>query len=342
MVDNRTKSFRIKRKTLLLKWLPLLLLVASTIVVPFMIAVSGQRYPDLTIAPIFFAMTGFIWVPLAAEYWRQTTAVQLEETQFTIKKFAQRPKRFSYSDSLAYNERLDFGRGDQFNVLTIYLSDDFFIIKSNEFDEYEQLKEGLLAQAQPTTYLKVMTLAERNRLRWMISGLALFILANIAFAYLAHDPADPAPARLVTVTDLVEQVREDRPKGQLKGVTFSLRSYPSFSFYVSRKDYDIHLDRLMASIRLRQPVDLLIRESDYRKKLRETEPLTLGDKFSNYKQIPTFGVRQTGSVQLQTTRPVHEPTHTNPGQRTFLLSVLLLFCWTGWAYVDRHKILRAN
>ncbi|WP_460939696.1 hypothetical protein [Spirosoma humi] len=70
-----------------------------------------------------------------------------------------------------------------------------------------------------------------------------------------------------------------------------------------------------------KPIGLLIRESDYRKQLRQTEPLTFGDKFSNYKLILAFGVRRSGPVQLRTIRPGHEPTHTNPNQRTFLLGV---------------------
>lgn len=340
MVDYQMKSFRIKRKTLLLKWFLLLLLFVSTGVIPVMIAVSGQPYPDLTVAPIFSAITAFLWIPLAAAYWRQTIEVRLEETQFTVRKFAQRAKRFSYSDVLTYNERRVIDREGTFNALTIYLSDGFFIIKSNEFDGYESLKEQLLFSARPVAYQKTLTLAERNRLRWMIGGLALFIVANIAFAYLAHDPA--SPARLITLTDVVDNVHEERPKGRLKGVAFSLRTYPGFSFYVSRRDYDVRLEGLKAAIRLRQPIELLIRESDYHKKLQKTEPLTFGDKFSNYKLILIFGVRQANAVQLRTTRPIYEPTHTNPRQRTFLLSVMLLFCWTGWVYVDRHKILRAN
>ena len=84
----------------------------------------------------------------------------------------------------------------------------------------------------------------------------------------------------------------------------------------------------------------MIRQSDFRKKLRKTEPLTFGDKYVDYNQIIAFGVNQGDSVDILTPNPVYEPTHTNPLLRTILLSFLLLLCWTGWVYVDRQAVLR--
>ncbi|CAN5336579.1 hypothetical protein BH09BAC4_BH09BAC4_33990 [soil metagenome] len=342
MVSQQERIFKVSNKALRLKWLMLLLLFASTIFVPFMIATSGQEYPDLSVAPILCAAFGFIWIPLLVVYWRQTTRIELAGDHFTVKKLAQIPEQFDYKAILAQNERMEVGRGGSFNVLTVYLQNDYVSVKSNEFAEYDLLKDSFGQYGKPVAYQKVMTLTERNRLRWMIGGLALFIAANIAFGYVAHNPADPKPARLVPVTDIVDKVVEDRPKGRLNGVRISLRTHPAFSFYVSRRNYDTRLDTLKWAIATQLPIELLIRESDYRKKLIKTEPLTFGDKYDNYKQILVFGVRQNGAVHIKTAKPVVEPIHTNPGQRTFLLSVLLLFCWTGWAYVDRHKVLRMN
>ena len=50
---------------------------------------------------------------------------------------------------------------------------------------------------------------------------------------------------------------------------------------------------LKQSIRLTQLIAVLIQESDYRKKLVETEPLTFGDKYSDYHQILVFGIDQS-------------------------------------------------
>lgn len=342
MVSQQEQIFKVSNKALGLKWLMLLLLFASTIFVPFMIATSGQEYPDLSVAPILYAAFGFIWIPLLVVYWRQTTRIELAGDHFTVKKLAQTPKQFDYKAILAQNERMEVGRGGSFNVLTVYLQNDYVSVKSNEFAEYDLLKDSFGQYGKPVAYQKVMTLTERNRLRWMIGGLALFIVTNIAFGYVAHNPADPKPAQLVPVTDLVDKVVEDRPKGRLNGVRISLRTYPTFSFYISRRDYDIRLDTLKWVIATGRPIELLIRESDYRKKLIKIEPLTFGDKYDNYKQILVFGVRQNGSFQIKTSKPVYEPTHTNPVQRTFLLSFLLILCWTGWVYVDRHKVLPAD
>ncbi|GAB4035375.1 hypothetical protein [Spirosoma jeollabukense] len=340
MVSQYERIFKVSHKALRLQWLMLLLLFTSTIFIPIMIATSGQEYPDLNVAPIFCAAFGFIWVPLLAECWRQTTRIELAANHFIVRKLGQTSKQFDYKAILAYNERLKVGRGGTFNVLTVYLPNDYISIKSNEFEEYELLKACLCQHGQSITYQQVMTLPERNRIRWKISGLALFIIANIAFGYLAHNPA--SPAKLIAFTDQITSVHDDRPKGMLKGVTLSLRSYPTFSFYVSRRDYAIRLDTLKWAIATGRPIELRIRESDYRKKLIKIEPLTVGDKYDNYKQIPVFGLSQRGSVHIQTAKPVHEPTHTNPLQRTMLLSFFLLLCWTGWVYVDQHKVLRVD
>lgn len=340
MVSQFEGVFKVSKKYTYLRWLIFFLLFPVMIFIAFMIATSGQTYPDLSTAPIFCAGLGFIWIPLLAEYRRQTTRIKLSANHFTFRKLGQSPKQFDYNAILAHNERLEVGKGGAFNVLTVYLQDDHFVIKSNEFEDYPLLKNQLCQYGKPVVYQKVITLTERNRIRWMIGGLVLFIIANIAFGYLAHNPG--TPAKLIAFSDQVASVREDRPKGMLKGVTISLCSYPAFSFYVSRRDYDIRLDTLKWTIATRRPIELLIRESDYRKKLVKTEPLTFGDKYVNYKLILVFGVRQADTVHIQTPKPVYEPTHTNPGQRTFLLSILLLLCWTGWAYVDRHKVLRAN
>lgn len=342
MVSQQEETFSISRKRLYLLWLLLVLILPFITFCFIMIATAGQSYPNLSIAPIFFTCMCFIWIGLSVEYSRQTTRVQIGEQQCTIKKFGQQPKPFHNNAILAYNERLDSGRGDTFNVLTVYLKKDYFILKSNEFDQYTLLRDYFTQYGQSVPYQKVLTLAERNRLRWLIGGLVLLIGANIAFAYLAHNPADKHLTQLTSVTDIVHQVREDRPKGTLHGVRISLQAYPAFDFYVSRKNYERRLDTLRWQINRQLPITIQIRASDYRKKLAKTEPLTFGDKYTDYNRIFVFGVDQGNHVHLRANVAAYEPTHTNPVQRTILLSFLLLLCWTGWVYVDQHKVLWAD
>ena len=192
------------------------------------------------------------------------------------------------------------------------------------------------------SYRDVLTPAERNRFRWLIGGLVLLIGTTIAFGFVMHNPADPNPARLVSMNGTADTTEENRNKGWLTGVTIRLRAFPGFAFYVSRRQYDVRLETLASALTPNRPVTLLIRASDLRKKLRKTEPLTFGDKYDDYDQIMVFGVNQGNSVDILTPGPVYEPTHTNPLLRTFLLSILLLFCWTGWVYVDRQPVLQAG
>ena len=342
MVIHQDASFRISSKSQWLHWFILSLLFISTIFIPFIVATAGQLYPDLNIVLTFSSATGFIWLMIVFEYGRHTAFVRLERDQFVVKKFLQRPERFPYSTINAYNEHLEVGKNGSFQVLTVYMADSYFIIKSSDFQGYEQLRDHLCQYGKSVPFVKVVTLSERNRIRWLTGGLALLIIGNIVFGYVAYEPIDKNPAQLISVIDVITQVRENRNKGKLTGVAISLRAFPNFSFLVSRKNYDVRLDGLKSAIAPERPVQLLIRASDFRKKLARTEALTIGDKYINYKQILVFGVEQGNTVHLQTPEPVYETTYTNPTQRAFLFGILLLFCWTGWVYIDRHKVIGAN
>ncbi len=340
--DQQDIQATISRKALFTWGATLLLLFGSLVVIPIIVATSGQGYPNLDTPLLFCSGLGFFWVGIARELGRQTTFLRLDESSFTIKKWWQTPKQFNYSDIIGWNERPNPDRGKPSKALTFYLKDDFFVIKSNEFADYNLLKDRLCPHAKAVPYQKVITLSERNRLRWLIGGLTLLITANIAFGYLAHNPTDKNPVKLLNVSGMIDRVTEDRPKGHFKGARIFLRTYPDFVFYVSRRVYTTNIQYLKSVIRPNQLLTLFIRESDYRKKIAQTEPLTFGDKFSNYRQIMVYGLTQGKWVNLQSDKPVYEPTHTNPLQRTFFSCILLLICWSGWVYADQHKILRAD
>ncbi|MFD2569565.1 hypothetical protein ACFSUS_02915 [Spirosoma soli] len=335
-------QFKVRSSPLLIWGATSLLLFVALVFIPFMIATNGQTYPDLDTLLIFYSGTWLIWILMVRDLGRQTTSVWLHDYTFTIKKLWQPPKQFGYDTITGWNERPNPDRGKPSMALTFYLKNDVFVIKSNEFADYGILKARLSQYAEPVLYQKVMTLRERNRLRWLIGGQALLISANIAFGYLAHTSADKEPAPLAAVTDVVDRVTEDRYKGRLKGIDIRLRTYPGHAFYVGRKSYDVSLENVQSAIRPRQSITLSIRESDYRRKIAQTKPLTFGDKFSDYKRIFVFGIRQGNSVRLQTTKPVYEPTHTSPFLRTFFSCILLLICWAGWVYADQHKVLRGD
>lgn len=333
--------FRIRNRSLFWSWgflLFFLIWAAGFTLFSF----SGRWYPDLSDLPFAYLITGFVGVMWASLVYRLTMFIELHDDHFLVKKFGQKVRRYPYAAVLTHNERHESGRGGPFDELTVYLADNWFALRSNQFTEYDYLKDQFTRYGQPVPYRDVLTPTERNRFRWMIVGMALLIGATIAFGFAAHNPADPNPARLISLTDVVQRIEENRHKGTLKGITLSLRAFPHFTFYVSRRNYDVRLDSLSYLIPLNRPVSLLIRQSDFRKKLRRTEPLTFGDKYVDFHVINVFGVNQGSSVDMLTPGPVYEPTHTNPLLRTFLLSILLLLCWTGWVYVDRQPVLRGG
>jgi hypothetical protein len=331
--------FRIRNRYLFWRWAFLLFFLSWT--TGFTVStLSVRHYPDLNDLPFIYLITGFccvVWVGLS---YRQTIYVQLADNFFAVKK-AHRPLvRHTYTAILGHNERLQLTKGGTYREFTVYLTDNWFAIQSNQFKDYDYLRDQLTRYGQPVPYRDVITPTERNWLGGFIGGLGGLILITIALGFALHNSADPNPARLVTITDTVDQIRANKHKGRLTGLTISLRSHSQFAFIVSRRNYDVSLHSLASTITPVYPISLLIRQSEFRKKLKRTQPLTFGDKYDGYRQIRVFGVTQGDSVRLQTSQPVYEPTHTNPLLQTFLLSILLLLCWTGWVYVDRLPVLR--
>lgn len=343
MTDQRPTTFSVKPFNTFLRWFFLLCLLGVTCIGPTIAAFEATFYPDLDTLLLFYMVAGFVGVIWVAYSIWQTTVIQfLDDSCFSLKKASQKTSHHLFSDILAYNERPNSSKAETFDELTIYLRDNWFVIRSNEFSDYPYLRAQFIQYAQAVPYRTVLTVAERTRLRWVLIGQAVLILINIAFGYRAHNPADKTLAQLVSITDVANRVQENRNKGKLTGVTISLRAFPGFSFFISRRNFDTRLANLSAAIQPNRPITLLLRQSDFQKKLAKTEPLTFGDKYVSYKEIMVFGVEQGNSVRLQTSQQVYEPPHTNPLQRTFLLGILLLFCGTGWVSADQYTLIEAD
>ena len=337
-LTQHEETFRIRSRWL---WLHRFLfgLLVALLYIPYKVATNGQVYPDLSQAPIWLVLFGFVWVICLAEAWKQTIVVTLGPYQFTVKKWTQSARQFPYDSIEGYHEYSDQDRRGPYQTLVIYLPEDYFTIRSIDFEAYEQLKARLTEHKAIVPRKRVITRIERNRLRWLIGSLSVLIVANIVYGYLAHNPETKQPAQLISVTSTLDRIRPDADRGILKGFTIRLSNWPDFEFYISRKAYADDLRRLQQEITLNRSVRVLIRDSDFRKKLLKTEPLTLGDKYDNFKHIPVFGVEQVNGLRLRAAITALEPTHTKPGQRTAFLGVLLLFCWAGWVYTTQTKVL---
>jgi hypothetical protein len=330
--------FAIKRTYTFWRWTTLLL-VAAMATFPVLLVIDQGRYTNGNLLALFCLIAALLLLMWTSYYYQQTTAIQLTDSDFSFRKVGRKIARYPYNTVLAHNERLRVEKNGTFQEFTVYLKDNWFAIRSNEFTDYDYVKEQFVHYGQSVSYQNVLTVTERTGFRWLIGGMALLIGVSIGFGFALHNPADPNPAQLIALTDVAEQINVNRNKGRLISVTIRLRAHPTFYFEVSRRQFDNPPDGLQAAIRLKEPITLLIRQSEFRKKLTKTEPLTFGDKYDGYKQILVFGVRQGDWIDLQTSQPVHEPTHTNPLLRTLFLGLLLVFCWAGWVHIDGLEVL---
>ena len=342
MVSQQEEIFSVRRKRIYLRWFLLFLLIASLLVIPTIIAFDKQDYPNLDILLFFYPMAVLLWIAALVDFGPQASLIELHKDAFLVRKIGQKATLHPYSAIQSYYERSVSSGVKPVNELTVYLQENWFVIRSDNFQGYDYLKDQFTNYSQSGPRQKALTLSERNRFRWAVGGLALLIIGNIVFGYLAHNSADKNPAKLMSLTAVVDRASVEHVKGVFKGVSLKLQPWPDFTFFISHKSYDVDIRPLKQAILLKQPVTLLMRESDYRKKIQKTQPLTFGDKYDNYHQILVFGIDQGNAVHLMTDKPVYEPTHTNPTLRTSLCGMLLLFCWAGWVYVDQHKVLRAE
>ena len=340
METGQTDTFSVKGNYLFLYAFIVPLLLIIVLAISVLIAFSGTSYPDLSVAPILFTLvTGILGVHLLNEVAELTVSVTLGETDFIVKKWGQQPRQYTYGDILAHNERLNYTRTSTFNELTVYLPDNWFMLRSNAYEEYDELKHVLTYFGESVPYRTVLTRASRTRFRWFVGGIALLIIANIVLGFAAYDPVDKKPAQLSSISAMPDIIRASMNKGNFKGLSFRLHPWPDVWFFASRRDFDESLQPLLQRINLHQPVTLILRERDIQKKLLKTEPLTLGDKFMNYDRIDVFGIRQGTDINVATTQPVQEPGRTSPYLRLLFFGMLLVFCGTGWAWVEEQMVV---
>ncbi|QMW04421.1 hypothetical protein [Spirosoma foliorum] len=342
MISYKAVSYTASRKQFYLLVFLLFVLLASLAGIPTWIAFRSWPYPNLDLLLFFYALIPLLWVALLVDFGSRASSIEFHEDGFSVKKIAQKTNWHLYADILTYSERLGSKQNEPSPELRVYLSDNWFLIRPSDFINYDSLRDKFTQYGQPGPVRKVLTLTERNRFRWAIGAFALIIGLNMLFAYLAHTPVDKAPAKLKSVTAIVDRISTNSTKGIFKGFTLKLHPWPDLEFIVSRRDFDTDIRSLKQLIAVNQPITVQLRESDFRKKLTQTESLSFGDKYDNYAQIRVFSIDQGKLVQLQSTNPIYESRHTNLLLRTILLSFLLLFCWVGWVFVDSYKVLRPN
>ncbi|RYF55349.1 MAG: hypothetical protein EOO39_38120, partial [Cytophagaceae bacterium] len=142
MSDQHYTIFRVKPINTFFRWFLFLLLLVTTVVGPTLLMLETPYYPNWSTLLIFLLLGGFVVLMWFVHSMWQTTALQmLDDATFSVKKSGQSSTQHAYNSILAYNERPSESKMGSFMGLTIYLTDNWFVIRSNDFRDYEYLKE---------------------------------------------------------------------------------------------------------------------------------------------------------------------------------------------------------
>lgn len=325
------------------RWLVAGLLILSLVVLPIGMAFDGDfsNYPDLSTLLFFAPLAGIMWLALLADLLPLATLIAFEENTFWVKKIGQRAQAYAYSDIVSYNQWPSHTTSTQ-TELQVYMTHNWFAIKAIDFQDFDIIKTTLTAYGKASSKQRILTRHDRTQFRWALAGLAISAAANIVFGFLAHNPEASSKAKLVSVTATVESVHRSETKGIFKGFNLKLQPWSRFTFQLIPRYFANPLQPLQTRIVPRLPATLLIRQSDFNKKLVRKEPLTFSDKYVDYTKIMVFGIDQGNWLQLMTDQKVYEPPRTNPVQRTVLYCILLFMCLIALLYIEGATVLPTN
>lgn len=302
-----------------------------------------EPYPDLgSFLPFFGFMVPPLLFLLTFPLF-QSISIQLLLDHLLVRKGYGKQIRIAYGDIVGYAERQASNRwGKSQQEIAIYSKTEWFVLQEAGIKEYNEIKKELIRHGHPVPFRQAFSKTETTLVRCFILCFSALMLFTGWYGFVAYTPlASQSSIGLHTAEGVVEKINVNRHKGTFKGITIWLQGQDEVHFYAKKSHFSNELRLVAQRIPPSGIIRLTIRESDYTKKIAHTMPLSFGDKYDGYSQVPLVGIETletTPPLSLKATTEIDENTHTNPTLWLFGSIAGLLVAWTAWIYVDRQQL----
>ncbi len=319
----------------------IILLLGVIMVIAPIYSVWTQPYPDLNFSTFFGSLGLIMMLLLTWPYIEHTASIQTGTESFTVRKYGQVPFEYPYTALTGHTVRPNFDRQRSWTELVVYLPDNWFVLRSIDFDNFDELVALFSAVSPAVPYRQVLSPGEQRLARIFLIVALLVGLVPVWFGFAAYQPVDKQPARLVHLSGTLSSIRKTTNRSSsYTGFALRLAEYPDFTFYARRKGFTDSLRTLPYALNYPPRLTLTIRAYDFRTKISRQQPLTFGDRYDDYRSIPVAGIDSSPFFHVRTTRTIFNDSHTKPYLRLSLFCLYAIVIWSFWLAVDKQTIRR--
>lgn len=316
-----------------------LLFWSAALLVSVGIARAGIPYPNLNFVTALVAVCLVFGLMLFWATVGETVSIRMGAESCTVRKRWQRAVDQPYQSVTGHNVRTTADRYISWTELTVYLTDDWFALRSVDFPNFDELVTHFASVSPEVPYRPVLSPTEQRLARWFLISVLVIGLVPVWFGFAAHQPVDKQPARLVSVVGYVFDIRQTANRNNaFTGYDLTLINYPDFVFHVRKTSFNDSLRTMPGWFAKSGIITLLVREHDLLTKISHKQPLTFGDKYDGYRSIAVYGIGDQSGIRLRANQPAYDDSHTKPYLRlaAFLLYAIVL--WSCWLAVDKQTI----
>ncbi len=311
----------------------------ATVIAPIYIIRTQFPYPDLNVITIIGSVGTVVTLMIAWPYFEHTASIQTGTELFTVRKYGQTAFEYPYAAITGHTVRPNFDRQRSWTELVVYLPDNWFALRSIDFEAFDELVALFSAVSPVVPYRQVLSPSEQRLARGFLIVALLAGLAPVWFGFAAHQPVRKSPAPLVVLVGYVFDIKQTTNRNNaFMGYDLKLVNYPDFTFRARKTSFNDSLRTVPNWFAIHGNITLLIREHDLLTKISRKRPLTFADKYDGYQHITSFGIGDQSGIRLRSNQPAYNDSHTKPYLRMGFFVLYAIVIWSFWLAVDKQTI----
>ena len=138
----------------------ILLLAVIMVIAPIYAARTRYPYPNLNFSTLIGSLGIILMLMLTWPYIEHTASIQTGTESFTVRKYGQTALEYPYAAITGHNVRPNFDRQRSWTELVVYLPDNWFALRSVDFDNFDELKALFSANSPMVPYRQVLSPGE--------------------------------------------------------------------------------------------------------------------------------------------------------------------------------------